>query len=75
MDRESLLKIIEEFLFWEKNYFNICINKQVPEQVPDNDEIIRLLNEFKEEHDYYAIMLRRAMIKKIYKESFIESIN
>ena len=71
----ELKKVQEEFFFWEQNYFNICINKKLPDEVPDNEVIIGLLNEFKVDHDYYAIMHRRSMVKKIYTASFIENFN
>ena len=75
LSEDELKKIKEEYLFWERNYFSICINKKLPNEIPNNEVIIGLLNEFKEQHDYYAIMHRRSMVKKIYTRSFIENFN
>lgn len=74
---EELEKVVVEFLFWEKNYPFLCINKKVEneDEIPNIQEVMDLLEEFKEEYDYYSIMHRRAMVRKKIYESFLENIN
>ena len=66
MSAEELGKVIEEFLFWEKIYKGLCLNKKLPGDIiiPKNEVVWDLLREFEEERDYYSIMYRRKVVRK-----------
>jgi hypothetical protein len=74
MSPDELQKINEEIFFWENNLFDICVNKKIPESLPDNFFIKELLVYFREERDYYALVKRLTVLRgyRDDPDSFIE---
>jgi hypothetical protein len=74
MNPDELIRINEEIVFWERNMFDICVNKKIPDQIPDNFSIKKLLVDFLEERDYYSLVKRLSLLRG-YRDnpaSFIE---
>jgi hypothetical protein len=64
MSTLELTRINEEIAFWEQNMFDILICKKIPEHVPDNYSIKKMLEHFIEERDYHSIVTRLAILRK-----------